>query len=83
MTSFDNVVCNVDITHGFDVLVNNQMVFTLNAKNAIEKTQWMTSLTILLSNSSLQRMLDSKLTEEEKRYELKIPTPHIYRFVHS
>ena len=69
-----------DLPHGFDVIVNNQVAFTLNSKNEAEKTQWMTSLATLLSNSSLQRMLDSKLSEEEKRYELKIPSPEIYKF---
>ena len=70
----------LDLPHGFDVIVNNQVAFTLNSKNEAEKTQWMTSLATLLSNSSLQRMLDSKLSEEEKRYELKIPSPEIYKF---
>ncbi|CAG9536315.1 unnamed protein product [Cercopithifilaria johnstoni] len=45
-----------------------------------EKTSWMCDLVKIQAKSSLDRMLDASLKEEEKRVPLILPTPDQYRF---
>ncbi|VDO45287.1 unnamed protein product, partial [Brugia timori] len=54
--------------------------WTLLCRTPEEKTSWMCDLVKIQAKSSLDRMLDASLKEEEKRVPLILPTSDQYRF---
>lgn len=57
----------------------NSILFA--AKSAEEKSNWMAALISLQYRSTLDRMLDSVLLQEENEQPLRLPSPSVYRFV--
>lgn len=54
------------------------MVFA--AKSAEEKNGWMAALISLQYRSTLERMLDTAMLQEEKEEQMRLPGAEIYRF---
>lgn len=54
------------------------MVFA--AKSAEEKNGWMAALISLQYRSTLERMLDTAMLQEEKEEQMRLPCAEIYRF---
>ncbi|KAK2158014.1 hypothetical protein NP493_1829g00018 [Ridgeia piscesae] len=69
-----------EVKNSFEIQVRDHPSIILVAKNAEEKNNWMAALISLLTRSMLERMLDSKLSEEEKQQPLRLPPPDQYRF---
>uniref|UniRef100_A0A8C4NLD1 Son of sevenless homolog 2 (Drosophila) n=1 Tax=Eptatretus burgeri TaxID=7764 RepID=A0A8C4NLD1_EPTBU len=63
--------------HAFEI-VGSTLV--MSAKTAEEKEGWMAALISLQYRSTLERMLDTALSEEEKERPLRLPLPVEYRF---
>ncbi|KAL5463373.1 hypothetical protein EMCRGX_G032266 [Ephydatia muelleri] len=53
-------------------------VFFANSKP--DKNEWLAALTHLLTRSTFERILDSKLSEEESMIPVLRPSPDVYRF---
>ncbi|KAM9792260.1 son of sevenless homolog 1 [Neosynchiropus ocellatus] len=66
--------------HAFEIILKdgNSVVFT--AKSAEEKSGWMAALISLQYRSTLERMLDSALLQEEKEEPMRLPSADVYRF---
>ncbi|MCP9264846.1 Son of sevenless-like protein 1 [Dirofilaria immitis] len=64
------------ITHGR----GDNCSWILFCRTPEEKTSWMCDLVKIQAKSSLDRMLDASLKEEEKRVPLILPIPNQYRF---
>ncbi|XP_074598358.1 son of sevenless homolog 2-like isoform X2 [Brevipalpus obovatus] len=62
---------------------SNRGNITFLAKNLEEKNIWMGNILLLIRKSTFDRMLDSMLAEEEKKYRLRLPDPSIYMFAES
>ncbi|XP_074642925.1 son of sevenless homolog 2-like [Tubulanus polymorphus] len=69
-----------EIKHAFEIQPREGGNVILVAKNADEKNNWMAALVALHTRSSLERMLDGILQEEEKRQPLWTPSPENYYF---
>ncbi|XP_022105287.1 son of sevenless homolog 1-like isoform X2 [Acanthaster planci] len=70
-----------DFKHGFEIKLKEQhppIIFF--AKNRDEKTTWMEALTTLCLRSTIERMLDTILAEEEAQQPLRLPTTAEYKF---
>lgn len=50
------------------------------AKSAEEKNGWMAALISLQYRSTLERMLDTAMLQEEKEEQMRLPSAEIYRF---
>uniref|UniRef100_A0AAQ5XTI2 Son of sevenless homolog 1 (Drosophila) n=1 Tax=Amphiprion ocellaris TaxID=80972 RepID=A0AAQ5XTI2_AMPOC len=66
--------------HAFEIILKdgNNVVFA--AKSAEEKNGWMAALISLQYRSTLERMLDSALLQEDKEEQVRLPGPELYRF---
>ncbi|XP_071800444.1 son of sevenless homolog 2-like [Asterias amurensis] len=70
-----------DFKFGFEIKLKDQHpAIIFFAKNQEEKTNWMEALTTLCLRSTIERMLDTILTEEEAQQPLRLPTPEEYKF---
>lgn len=71
-----------DLHHAFEITVKGQQPQSIVffAKSAEEKTNWMESLSTLLYRSTLERMLDTILKDEEANQPLRLPSASVYRF---
>ncbi|KXJ14446.1 Son of sevenless-like 1 [Exaiptasia diaphana] len=69
-----------DIKNAFEVVEQDQPKALFICKNETEKNEWMAMLMTLYMRSTLDRMLDHMLTEEEKAIPLRMPSPEEYCF---
>ncbi|XP_077999337.1 son of sevenless homolog 2-like [Glandiceps talaboti] len=72
---------NDELKHAFEVIVKDQPHPTVFfAKTAEEKNNWMAVLTALHYKSTLERMLDTILADEDRKQPLRLPSVEQYRF---
>ena len=57
----------------------DQPAVTFYAISKLEKNEWMAALTLLLTRSTFDRLLDSKLREEERNIPILMPDPDKYK----
>ncbi|XP_078671748.1 son of sevenless homolog 2-like isoform X2 [Branchiostoma floridae x Branchiostoma belcheri] len=69
-----------ELKHAFEIVARDQPNTIFFAKNEDEKNNWMAALITLHCRSTLERMLDSILLEEEKKQPLRLPDESQYRF---
>ena len=69
-----------DVKHAFELQVRDQANVLLAARSRDDKAQWMASLLLLQRRSTLERLLDTKITEENQRQPLRLPSAEQYRF---
>ncbi|XP_063803690.1 son of sevenless homolog 2 [Pseudophryne corroboree] len=67
--------------HAFELVSKDENCVAFAAKTAEEKNNWMAALISLQYRSTLDRMLDSVLIQEENEQPLRLPSPDVYRFV--
>uniref|UniRef100_A0A674ICY7 SOS Ras/Rho guanine nucleotide exchange factor 2 n=1 Tax=Terrapene triunguis TaxID=2587831 RepID=A0A674ICY7_9SAUR len=67
--------------HAFELASRDENSTVFAAKSAEEKNNWMAALISLQYRSTLDRMLDSVLLQEENEQPLRLPSPNVYRFV--
>ncbi|XP_015681054.1 son of sevenless homolog 2 [Protobothrops mucrosquamatus] len=66
--------------NAFELIPKDENSFIFAAKSAEEKNNWMAALISLQYRSTLDRMLDAVLLQEENEQPLRLPSPSIYRF---
>uniref|UniRef100_A0A8C0F4X9 SOS Ras/Rho guanine nucleotide exchange factor 2 n=1 Tax=Bubo bubo TaxID=30461 RepID=A0A8C0F4X9_BUBBB len=67
--------------HAFELVSKDENSILFAAKSAEEKSNWMAALISLQYRSTLDRMLDSVLLQEENEQPLRLPSPNVYCFV--
>ncbi|XP_070577016.1 son of sevenless homolog 2-like [Ptychodera flava] len=71
-----------DAKHAFEIIVKDQPHPTVFLGKSMEdKNNWMAVLTALHYKSTLERMLDTKLADEDKKQPLRLPNVEQYKFV--
>ncbi|XP_034164582.2 son of sevenless homolog 1 isoform X2 [Pangasianodon hypophthalmus] len=66
--------------HAFELILKDGNSVVFAAKSAEEKNGWMAALISLQYRSTLERMLDSAMLQEEKEEQMRLPSAEIYRF---
>ncbi|XP_058019091.1 son of sevenless homolog 2 [Ahaetulla prasina] len=66
--------------NAFELVPKDENSFIFAAKSAEEKSNWMAALISLQYRSTLDRMLDAVLLQEENEQPLRLPSPSSYRF---
>lgn len=69
-----------ELKFAFEVHVQEEPVAVLSARTADDKSAWMAALLLLLSRSTLERTLDTILTEDERMQPLLLPPAAEYEF---
>lgn len=70
-----------DLKYAFQIVGQDQPATTFYAISKMEKIEWMAALTLLLTRSTFDRLLDSKLREEEQNITVLTPDPNQYKWV--
>ncbi|KAJ6654006.1 hypothetical protein lerEdw1_007515 [Lerista edwardsae] len=66
--------------HAFELVSKDENSIIFAARSAKEKNNWMAALISLQYRSTLDRMLDAVLLQEENEQPLRLPSPSAYRF---
>ncbi|XP_065816734.1 son of sevenless homolog 1 isoform X1 [Labrus bergylta] len=66
--------------HAFEIILKDGNSVVFAAKSAEEKNGWMAALISLQYRSTLERMLDSAMLQEEKEEQMRLPGAELYRF---
>ncbi|KAM4585363.1 son of sevenless homolog 1 isoform 1-T1 [Odontesthes bonariensis] len=66
--------------HAFEIILKDGNSVVFAAKSAEEKNGWMAALISLQYRSTLERMLDTAMMQEEKEEQMRLPGPEVYRF---
>uniref|UniRef100_A0A8C2T0D1 SOS Ras/Rac guanine nucleotide exchange factor 1 n=1 Tax=Coturnix japonica TaxID=93934 RepID=A0A8C2T0D1_COTJA len=66
--------------HAFEIILKDENSVIFAAKSAEEKNNWMAALISLQYRSTLERMLDVTMLQEEKEEQMRFPNPELYRF---
>ncbi|KAK2918351.1 hypothetical protein Q8A73_002722 [Channa argus] len=66
--------------HAFEIILKDGNSVVFAAKSAEEKNGWMAALISLQYRSTLERMLDSAMLQEEKDEQMRLPGAEVYRF---
>lgn len=69
-----------DLKYAFQLMGQDQPAITFYAISKLEKNEWMAALTLLLTRSTFDRLLDNKLSEEERNIAVLTPDPNQYIF---
>lgn len=69
-----------EMKNAFEISPRIQPAVTLSTKNSEEKNTWMADLVMLNTRSMLDRILDSILTNMERKHPLRLPAPELYKF---
>lgn len=68
-----------DLKFAFQLVSQDQPAITFYAISKLEKNEWMAALTLLLTRSTFDRLLDSKLREEERNISILMPNSNQYK----
>uniref|UniRef100_A0A8D1LPF2 SOS Ras/Rac guanine nucleotide exchange factor 1 n=3 Tax=Boreoeutheria TaxID=1437010 RepID=A0A8D1LPF2_PIG len=66
--------------HAFEIILKDENSVIFSAKSAEEKNNWMAALISLQYRSTLERMLDVTMLQEEKEEQMRLPSADVYRF---
>ncbi|XP_029450228.1 son of sevenless homolog 1 isoform X2 [Rhinatrema bivittatum] len=66
--------------HAFEIILKDENSVIFAAKSAEEKNNWMAALISLQYRSTLERMLDATMLQEEKEEQIRLPSSKLYRF---
>uniref|UniRef100_A0A3Q0RLX9 Son of sevenless homolog 2 (Drosophila) n=1 Tax=Amphilophus citrinellus TaxID=61819 RepID=A0A3Q0RLX9_AMPCI len=69
-----------ELRNAFELVGKDENCAVFCARTAEEKEAWMAALVTLQYRSTLDRMLDVELQQEEQAQPLKLPSPEVYRF---
>uniref|UniRef100_A0A667XCV2 Son of sevenless homolog 1 (Drosophila) n=1 Tax=Myripristis murdjan TaxID=586833 RepID=A0A667XCV2_9TELE len=69
--------------HAFEIILKDGNSVVFAAKSAEEKNGWMAALISLQYRSTLERMLDSAMMQEEKEEQMRLPGAEVYRFAEA
>ncbi|XP_051775899.1 LOW QUALITY PROTEIN: son of sevenless homolog 2 [Erpetoichthys calabaricus] len=69
-----------EVRNAFEIVGKDENSVVFCAKTMEEKSAWMAALVSLQYRSTLDRMLDTVLLNEEKAQPLRLPSPEVYRF---
>lgn len=69
-----------DVKNAFEIVDRDQPKAVFTCKTEEEKNEWMSVLMTIYMRSTLDRMLDHLLLEEEKAIPLRMPSPEEYCF---
>uniref|UniRef100_A0AAQ5XSI3 Son of sevenless homolog 2 (Drosophila) n=1 Tax=Amphiprion ocellaris TaxID=80972 RepID=A0AAQ5XSI3_AMPOC len=71
---------SAELRHAFELIGKDENCAVFCARTAEEKAAWMAALVTLQYRSTLDRMLDTELQQEEQAHPLRLPSPEVYRF---
>ncbi|XDV51117.1 hypothetical protein PO909_020058 [Leuciscus waleckii] len=66
--------------HAFEIILKDGNSVVFSAKSAEEKNGWMAALISLQYRSTLERMLDTAMLQEEKEEQMRLPGAEVYCF---
>ncbi|XP_029189589.2 son of sevenless homolog 1-like [Acropora millepora] len=69
-----------DVKNAFEIVDREQAKAIFTCKTEEDKNEWMAGLMTIYMRSTLDRMLDHLLSEEEKAIPLRMPSPEEYCF---
>lgn len=69
-----------ELRNAFELVAKDDTRAVFCARTAEEKEAWMAALVTLQYRSTLDRMLDTELQQEEQAQPLRLPSPEVYRF---
>lgn len=69
-----------ELRYSFEISPRQMQPVLLAAKSGDEKNSWMADLVMLNTRSMLERILDSILSDIERKHPLKLPPPELYKF---
>ncbi|XP_073339918.1 son of sevenless homolog 1-like isoform X1 [Pagrus major] len=69
--------------HAFEIILKDGNSVVFAAKSAEEKNGWMAALISLQYRSTLERMLDTAMLQEEKEEQMRLPAAEVYRFAEA
>ncbi|XP_065168623.1 protein son of sevenless isoform X2 [Atheta coriaria] len=72
-----------EVKHAFELCPRVHPSIILCAASADEKNSWMADIVMLNTRSMLERILDSILSDIERKHPLKLPSPELYKFAEA
>lgn len=69
-----------ELKNAFEIAPRTEPSMIFCTKSADEKNVWMADLVMLNTRSMLDRILDSILSDIERKHPLRLPSPDVYKF---